>query len=215
MSFYPRLRPDELFRSAGLLRVALLRLLCERLLVEAFGRDDDWLFTVVLRLGWRVRCVEALLLLLRAGVARCVDVDVRVRWLVAGLLTWYTVGAADCFWRAGRVARFVPLPDVLPLLGVLPLRTEFVLGVVVRVVRVRVAGAAASRVRLLPSDRTASRLLFGRVVAPRVAVVFRLFDVRDVDALPFVVRLAVRAFDASATRAGRADERLLRSTSGR
>jgi len=84
---YPRPRVDELFRSAVLLRVVLLRLLCERLLVEAFGRDVDWLFTVVLRLGLLARCVAALLLLLRAGVARCVGVDDRVLWLVAGLLT--------------------------------------------------------------------------------------------------------------------------------
>ena len=225
--FYPRPLPDELFRSADLLRVALPRLFCERLLVETFGRDEDWLFTVVLRLGRLARCVSALARLVRAGVARCVRVDDWERWLAVGLLTWCTVGVADWFWRAGRVARLVASRELLPRL-----RTEFVFG---SAVRVRVAGAVASRVRLLPLVRTASRLPFVRaasvlrpvaertlrlsvfrVAAPRVAVVvFRLLAAREVAARPFVVRLAERTVDASATREGRADERLLRSTSGR
>lgn len=95
------------------------------------------------------------------------------------------------------------------------LRTEFVLGAVARV---RVAGVAVSRVRFVPLlGRTASRVPFVRVV-PRVAV-----DVFGLDAAaravvavrPLVVRLAARAVAASVARAGRADVRVLRSTSGR
>lgn len=102
------------------------------------------------------------------------------------------------------------------LRGVLPvLRTEFVLGAVARV---RVAGVADSRVRLVLFGRTASRVPFVRVASvlrPVAARTFRLSLVRVVAVRPLVARLAVRAVAASATRAGRADERLLRSTSGR
>lgn len=94
------------------------------------------------------------------------------------------------------------------------LRTEFVLGVVALV---RVAGVAVSRVPfVLLLGRTASRVPFVRVV-PRVAVeVFGLDAARVVVAVrPLVVRLVARAVVASATRAGRADVRVLRSTSGR
>ena len=209
-----------------LLRVALLRLLSERLLVETFGRDEDWLFTVVPRLGRLARCVDALVAVLRAGVARCVRVDIRLLWLTVGLLVRCTLDV-DRFWRSGAAVRVVVPRDVL-----LPLRTEFVLG---SVARVRAAGAADSRVRLLLLVRTVSRLLLARVasvlrlpavrtlrlsellvVAPRVAVaVFRLSAARDVVARLLVARLDVRTAEASATRAGRADERLLRSTSGR
>lgn len=89
--FYPRPLPDELFRSVDLLRVALLRLFWERLLVETFGRDEDWLFAVVLRLGRLARCVSALARLLRAGVARCVRVDDWLLWLAVGLLARCTL----------------------------------------------------------------------------------------------------------------------------
>lgn len=84
LSRYPRPLPEELLRSADLLRVALPRLFCDRLLVETFGRDEDWLFTVVLRLGRLARCVEAFVLLLRTGVARCVRVDVVLLWFTMG-----------------------------------------------------------------------------------------------------------------------------------
>ena len=186
---------------------------------------------MVLRLGRLACCVAALVRLLRAGVARCVRVDDRLLWLTVGLVARCALDV-DRFWRSGVVARFVVLCELLPLL-----RTEFVLG---SVVRVRAAGAAASRVRLFPLVRTASRLLFVRVasrllfvraasvlrpvaertlrlsvfrvVAPRAAgVVPRLLSA----ARPLVARLPVRTVDASATRDGRADERLLRSTSGR
>ncbi len=130
------------------------------------------------------------------------------------------MGAADWFWRAGRVARFV----------LLPLRAEFVLGFVACV---RAAGLVASRVRLLLFVRAASRLLFERVAlvsrllvertlrlsvlrvaVPRVAVVLRLLVAGVVVVRSLVARLAERTDAASATRAGRADVRLLRSTSG-
>lgn len=200
-----------------LLRVALPRLFCERLLVETFGRDEDWLFTVVLRVD---RGADALLPVFLAGVARCVFAGVARCVRVGVRLLWLTVGVLDrCtpdverFWRAGVVARLV-------LRGVLPvLRTEFVFGAVARV---RVAGVADSRVWLVLFGRTASRVLFVRVAsvfrvsAPRAAVaVPRLLAGCVVAARPLVARLAERTVDASATREGRADERLLRSTSGR
>ena len=208
-----------------LLRVALPRLFCERLLVETFGRDEDWLFTVVLRvdrgadallpvfLAGVARCVFAgVARCVFAGVARCVRVGVRLLWLTVGVLDRCTPDV-ERFWRAGVVARLV-------LRGVLPvLRTEFVFGAVARV---RVAGVADSRVWLVLFGRTASRVLFVRVAsvfrvaAPRAAVaVPRLLAGCVVAARPLVARLAERTVDASATREGRADERLLRSTSGR
>lgn len=196
-----------------MLRVALPRLFCERLLVETFGRDD-WLFTVVLR-GLLARCVERVLL--RAGVARCVRVDDRLLWLTEGLVARGVLDV-DRFWRAGVVAR-LPVLRVVPVFGAVA-RVR-VAGLVAS--RVRVAGLAASRLRLALFERVASvfRPLAGRalrlsvvlVVAPRV-VVFRSV-VRVVVALPFVERLAVRTAAASVTRAGRAADRLLRSTSGR
>lgn len=209
-----------------LLRAALPRLFCERLLVETFGRDEDWLFTVVLRLGRLARCAEAFVLVLRTGVACCVRVGVLLLWFTAGLELRWTLGV-DRFWRAGATARFVVLRGLLPV----P-RTEFVFGVVARV---RVAGVADSRARLVLFGRTASRvpfvrvasvlrplaertfrLSFARVAAPRVALeVPRLSAARDAAVRPLVARLPVRTVAASATRAGRADERLLRSTSGR
>ena len=189
-------------------RVALLRPLSERLLVETFGRDEDWLFTVVLRLGRLARCVDALVLVLRAGVARCVRVDVRLLWLTVGPLLRCTLDV-ERLWRSGAAARVVVPRDVLLLLGI-----EFVLD---SVVRARVAGVAASRARL-SLVRTVSRLLLARVasilrlLAERT---FRLSELLVVAVRPFVVRLDVRTDDASAIRAGRADDRLLRSTSGR
>lgn len=214
---YPRPLPDEPFRSADLARVALLRLFCERLLVDTFGRDEDWLFTVVLRLGRPAPCVDALVLVLRAGVARCVRVDVRLLWLTVGLLVRCTLDV-DRLWCSGTAARVVVSRDVLVLL-----RTEFVSG---EVARVRAGGAADSRVRLLLLVRTVSpllparvdaevRLLAGRVAVPRAAVVLRLFPADTVAVRLPVALLVVRTADASATLAGRADERLLRSTSGR
>lgn len=183
----------------------------------------------MLRAGLLARCVEAFVLLLRAGVARCVCVDARLLWLTVGLVARCALDV-ERLSRAGVAARLVPLRVVL-----LVLRTEFVLGAVARV---RVAGVAVSRVGfVLLLERTASRVRFVvferaasvlRLVAertlrlsvvcvafPRVAVVLRLLAACVAAVRPLVVRLAVRTVAASATRAGRADVRLLRSTSGR
>lgn len=157
------------------------------------------------------------MLLLRAGVARCVCVDVRLLWFTVGLVARCALDV-ERLWVAGVADLLEVLREVLPVL-----RAVLVFGAVAWV---RVAGVvAASRVRFVVFERAASafRLAAGRtlrlsvacVAVPRVAVVLRLLVACAAVARPLAVRLAVRTVAASATRAGRADVRLLRSTSGR
>lgn len=83
---YPLLRPEELFRSDVLLRVALLRLFSELLLGDTLGRDCRVeLFTELFRLGLLVCLWELTRSLLREGAVRCTPVDDRLFSLADGL----------------------------------------------------------------------------------------------------------------------------------
>ena len=180
-------------------RVALL--LFERLLVDTDGRDD-WLLTVAP--------------LFLTGVARCVRAGVLWLWFTAGLELRWTL-CAGRLWCVGAVAR-VALPRAAG--AVRCVRVAAGLAVVDRVAgAVRVAGVVLPR---LAAGRAVVERVAG-VALPLVAVLrvagvaFRLVAVRvAVAARPLPFRLlAVRAVAASVTREGRAEARLLRSTSGR